>query len=146
MKGKTLGVIVLALTIGFGLGGGGCGKQVRASAKPGSIYTQQQYQTKKISGEIIDIDEDSFAVNNISNLGGGCNFEFENIRIKSNNGEIYKLINAGPTSYRVGDKVQDLDFEQLPNGKVSYWDLARPTWKYRYTAQYGSIEADGIIK
>ncbi len=166
MKSKTLGVIVLTLAIGLC----GCGKKSEEASryvfddtqqqyqtkktsgeitdktsgkipdKSVSVYTKQPYQTKKISGEIIDIDEDSFAI--YSGGYGGANFEIENIRIKGNNGEIYKLVNPGPTSYRIGDKIQDLNFEQLPSGKISYLDLTRGT----VISQIGSIEADGIIK
>lgn len=165
MKGKTLVAIVLGLVIALS----GCGKKSEEAFKyvfddtqrqyqakktsgeitykphreitdkPVSVYTKQPYQTKKISGEIIDIDEDSFA---IAFYSGGANFNFENIRIEGDDGKLYKLINSGPTSYRVGDKIQDLNFEQLPNGKISYLDLTRGT----VSAQIGSIEADGIIK
>lgn len=165
MKDKTLVAIVLSLIIALS----GCGKksgeatryiyndppkqyQTKKTSgeitdeisgeitdKPVSAYTLQQYQTKEISGEIIDIDEDSFAIGLYS---GGANFNFENIRIEGDDGKVYHLISPGPTSYRIGDKIQDLNFEQLPNGKISYSDLTRRT----VNTQFGSIEADGIIK
>jgi len=150
---KTLTSTVLAGVLA--LGGVGCdiklNEKYTPTNEPVSAYTKQQYQTKKISGEIVDIDEDSFPVHTGRDWGGGCNFEFENIRIRCDDGKIYKLINAGPTSYRIGDKIQDLNFEQLPNGKISYRDLGRPMWKdsyntTRFIRQSGSIEADGILK
>lgn len=104
-----------------------------------SAYTQQPYQTKTISGKIIDIDEDSFA---IALYSGGANFNFENIRIEGDDGKVHKLISPGPTSYRIGDKIQNLNFEQLPTGEISYSDLTMRT----VNTQFGSIEADGIIK
>lgn len=144
---KTLGLIGL---LALGLNSCEYGELETKSTKQSQLKSTkqiQQYSIKPISGEIIHIDEDSFGVFYLYiDAGGAGSFEFENIRIKANDGEIYKLIYPGPTSYAVGDTVKNLRFEQLSNKSISYSSLASSILSTRLIIQKGSVEADGIIK
>jgi len=115
------------------IGGIGCDGKLSENKK-------QQYQTKNISGKIINLDEDSFVLD----IGG--NFEFEHFRIESPDGRVYKLIFPGPSNYNVGD---DVDFTYKIQNRISYLDLAtlaNPEFRRGYPNQDGFFEVDGIIQ
>ncbi len=139
MKGKALGAIVLGLTFGLV----GCVKSTETSQKEKQETTQvqPQNQTKRISGKIINIDEDSFAIG--SSFRQGANFEFEHMRIKASDDKIYRLLFPGPSNYQVGDEV---DFQYKEQSKISFKDLFRNFKESQiYLLQEGYFDADGII-
>jgi len=147
---QTLGTIVIGLALGLGA----CDYYDKGK-KPQAIQNIQQvppsYQTKNITGKIVNIDEDSFA---ISGYKAGVNFEFEHFRIKASDGKIYKLIFPGPSNYQVGDEV---DFAYKPQSQIDFQDIIYASDKnelYSHENNYaptvsliqeGYFNADGII-
>ena len=134
MKGKTLGTIVLGLAIGLG----GCGGDSTETSQQ-TTQVQSQDQIRKISGEIVDIDEDSLAV---GMYYAGANFEIEHMRIKASNGKIYRLLFPGPSNYQVGDKV---DFQYKEQSRISFEELLKSFEEPKYNFQNGYFDIDGII-
>ena len=128
---RTIRDLVLGLAIGACAYLGGCGQKTAPVDSFPLI--------RKVSGAVSHIDEDSFVVRNDY---GGANYQFENIRITTENEEL-KLVNRGPTSYKVGDEVTGLEYEVLEDGGVSYKELALLGNNSR--TQIGNIEAHGII-
>lgn len=140
-----IGIVAGALA----LGGAGCDiKSNDKSHTNKSIHNSDTttIQTKNISGEIVDIDEDSFAIYNNYN-GGGSNFNFEVLRIKNIDGEIYKIISPHPSSYRVGDKIET-KYRPIDDNKISLHQLVRENWEnyQAFSQQKGIIEANGILE
>ena len=139
---KTLATIVVAGALA--LGGAGCYTKSSENHTPKNEFTNQaqpQYQTGNISGTIIGIDEDSFAM---STMYGGTSFEFEHFRIEALDGKTYKFIFPGPSNYQVGDKV---DFQYRAQQQVSYRDLLNDgTVGDLYSLQDGFFNVDGVIQ
>lgn len=129
MANKTLTATVLSLALGLNITG--CDK--------GNGPQQIQPQPHFLSGKIISIDEDSFAV---GHGRGGANFKFEHFRIEASDGKTYKLIFPGPSNYQVGDAV---DFRYKAQSKISYMDLINEIGKDLYLYQDGFFDADGLI-
>jgi hypothetical protein len=63
----------------------------------------------QIIGEITSIDEDVVLARTIEKEGNPSqivNFSYENLRVRTDNGEVHRLVAPGPTDYVVGDRVK----------------------------------------
>lgn len=106
---KTLGAVVLGLAL--------------SGALVSSGLAQEQRETKEISGDIINVDEDSVAyiIGKVPTT-----FEFEHIRVLTYSEEEklqdYKLILPGPSNYQKGDIAT---FEYVPISEITYRDLVK---------------------
>lgn len=121
MKGKTLGVLLLAL--GFGAGLMGC--EVRnldyeESRVEKQEVVQERELTRKVTGLIESIDEDPLPIRGYNKA---VTLQIEHIRVIANEGGVwnrYRLIFPGPSGYLKGDRVE---FEYKPMSSVTYDDL-----------------------
>lgn len=145
-KGKILGIAGITLaSFLFGCYPNGTNNSESNIRKNKSVQIEPQHETKKISGKIVDIDEDSFA---IGYNWRGANFEFEHFRIKASDGKVYKIIFPGPSNYDVGDEV---DFQYRTQQRINYQDLIKDyeetkgTIYHVFPMQEGYFDADGIV-
>ncbi|MBI2547793.1 hypothetical protein HYW21_00415 [Candidatus Woesearchaeota archaeon] len=142
----TAGITSLALAGVLALGGVGCAQKSTENTPTGnsSVQTQPQYPIRQISGKIVGIDEDSFA---IRNHYYGANFEFEHLRIETSDGKIHKLIFPGPSNYQTGDSV---DLQYREQERVPYVDLIKESTGFEhpesFLCQNGFFEVDGLIQ
>jgi len=139
---KTLTSIVLAGALA--LGGACYDTKSNENNIPQKEYQniQKEYQIKNISGKIVSIDEDSFA------MGAdwkGANFEFEHLRVEATDGKIYKLIFPAPSNYQVGDSV---NLQYRAQRRVSCQDLINEGAErlVSWPLQLCSFEVDGLIQ
>jgi len=127
MKSKALGILTVSMICMSAMGLNGCVRIDERSVPEKPVSQIQQQNLKKVSGEIIDIDEDSFSA---GGYHSGSNFQFENIRIKGLDGKILKLVYPGPANYLKGDKVE---FEYKPMSKITHQDLLDNAQPYEGT-------------
>ena len=93
---RTLTHIVLAA--GMTLSGIACtAKPEETKTIETQVVVQDEYPIGHISGEIVSIDEDSIPYGGYSGAGSyGGNLEIEHFRIRDDQGNIFKMIHAGP--------------------------------------------------
>jgi len=125
------------------------------------VQLPYQYQKKLITGEIINIDEDAFAISSLkhNHSGGGAgigSFYYEILRIKDKEENIKKILSPLPTSYNKGDYISikyiphdRISLEQLLHsyGKTStaLYGICNDYEETLFSIQRGILEIDGII-
>lgn len=129
MGKKTLELILAGA---LALGHSGCGRFFsnespgNADSKQISVYTKQPCEIKSVSGEITSIDEDAVPVYiTHPKERTSSSYPIEFIRIKTPEGN-FNIISPCPTGFVVGDKVDHLKIEVLPDGRIPLVSLIQP--------------------
>jgi len=150
----------IALAGALALGGAGCDCDTRNNEShtpdnPSTTQTQPQYQTRNISGKIINVDEDSFPIwAKYGYGGGGANFQYELIRVQDGKGNVKQLLSPMPTGYQVGD---DVTFNYTERQSITFSDLWRDYGNHQegqgdyggqrgFVLQKGKISMDGLLQ
>lgn len=108
-----------------------------------------QYNTERISGKIIDIDEDSVGCHHAKNSYSAvaAQFEYETLFVVSEE-KVRKILAPQPTSYRIGDTFDGIIILQP---KISFDELVKDYSVNSYSSDYeafqkGYLKIDGIMQ